>query len=242
VLFEAAIVVVGILGGAIASVSGFGIGSLLTPLLSIRLGTRVAVAAVAGPHLLGTAIRFWRLRRHVDRHVLFHFGLLSAAGGLCGAVGHALVAGPALRVVFGGLLVFAGLMGLTGLAERMRFGRRTAWIAGFVSGGLGGLAGTQGGIRAAALMGFDLSKNAFVAVSTATGLIVDLARGPVYLATQWNELTAAWPLILLAAIGVVTGTLLGQRLLRNIPEGAFRRVVSALILALGLSMILLPAS
>jgi uncharacterized membrane protein YfcA len=126
--------------------------------------------------------------------------------------------------------------------ERMRFGRRTAWIAGFVSGGLGGLAGTQGGIRAAALMGFDLSKNAFVAVSTATGLIVDLARGPVYLATQWDELRSAWLLILLAAIGVVIGTLAGQRLLRWIPEALFRRLVAGLILALGLSMILLPAA
>ena len=236
--FEALTVVAGVAGGAIASISGFGIGSLLTPLLSIRLGTRLAVAAVAGPHLLGTAIRLWWLRKYVDRRVLVSFGLLSAVGGLCGALAHSAIDSPLLRLVFGGMLVFAGVMGLTGLAQRMRFGRRTAWLAGFVSGALGGLAGTQGGIRAAALMGIQLSKNSFVAVSTATGLIVDLARGPVYIATQWQDLKQAWPLIALAAVGVVTGTLLGERLLRQIPETLFRRIVSSLILALGLSMLL----
>jgi uncharacterized membrane protein YfcA len=236
VLFAVLTVIAGIAGGAIAAVSGFGIGSLLTPLLSVRLGTRLAVAAVAGPHLLGTAIRLWRLRKFVDRQVLVSFGVLSAVGGLLGALAHSTVASPLLRIVFGGLLVFTGVMGLTGLVERMRFGRRTAWLAGFVSGALGGLAGTQGGIRAAALMGFNLTKNSFVAVSTATGLIVDLARGPVYIATQWQGLKSAGPLIALAAVGVVIGTLLGERLLRRIPEALFRRIVSALILLLGLSM------
>jgi uncharacterized membrane protein YfcA len=241
VWFEAITIVVAILGGAIASVSGFGIGSLLTPLLSIRLGTKLAVAAVAGPHLVGTALRLWRLRAHVDRGVLLSFGLCSAVGGLTGALVHSWIASPLLRIVFGGLLAFAGLMGLTGLIDRLRFGRRTAWFAGFVSGGLGGLAGTQGGIRSAALMGFSLPKNAFVATATATGLIVDLARGPVYLATQWSELLHAWPLIAAATVGVVIGTLVGERLLRRIPEPLFRRIVSALILALGLSMMFLPA-
>ena len=42
--FVVLIAVVGFLAGAIASVSGFGIGSLLTPLLAVRVGTKLAVA------------------------------------------------------------------------------------------------------------------------------------------------------------------------------------------------------
>ena len=59
---------VGISSGAIAAVAGFGIGSLLTPILSQQIGTKLAVAAVAIPHLLGTALRSWLLREPVDRH------------------------------------------------------------------------------------------------------------------------------------------------------------------------------
>jgi uncharacterized membrane protein YfcA len=61
-------------------------------------------------------------------------------------------------------------------------------------------------------------------------------RLPVYLVTQAGELAAAWPLIALATAAVIVGTLAGERLLRRVPEPAFRRVVAALILALGLVM------
>jgi hypothetical protein len=40
----------GALAGGIAAVSGFGIGSLLTPVLALQIGTKLAVAAVAVPH------------------------------------------------------------------------------------------------------------------------------------------------------------------------------------------------
>ena len=83
--FLVAIAVAGLLAGAIASVSGFGIGSLLTPLLGVKVGTKLAVAAVSVPHVTATAFRFWLMRQHVDRRLLWSFGLMSAAGGLAGA-------------------------------------------------------------------------------------------------------------------------------------------------------------
>ena len=49
--FLVLVAAVAVLAGAIASVSGFGIGSLLTPLLGVRVGTKLAVAAVSVPHL-----------------------------------------------------------------------------------------------------------------------------------------------------------------------------------------------
>src|SRR5438270_10663433 len=93
---------VGFVAGAVASVSGFGIGSLLTPVLAVRVGTKLAVAAVSVPHLTATALRFWLLRKHVDRRLFWSFGLMSAAGGLAGALLHAYADSPALTAVFGG--------------------------------------------------------------------------------------------------------------------------------------------
>src|SRR5579872_141897 len=132
-IFLALLASAGILGGAIAAISGFGIGSVVTPVLAIRTGTKLAVAAVSIPHFLGTAVRFWRLRRHIDRAVFLSFGITSAAGGLAGALLHAWANSPALTAVFGGLLVFAGVTGLTGVSQKMRFGRTVGFIAGAVS-------------------------------------------------------------------------------------------------------------
>jgi len=230
------VVVVALVAGGIAAVTGFGIGSLLTPLLALQVETRVAVAAVAVPHVIGTALRFGLLRAGVDRRVLWSFGLASAAGGLIGALLHNWASNRGLTIVFGALLLFAAASQVSGLARRMRFRGPVAWIAGSVSGLLGGLVGNQGGIRSAALLGFDLSKETFVATATAVALFVDGARMPIYFATQYNEIAALWRWVTLATAGVAAGSVLGSRVLVRIPESWFRRVLAATLAALGCAM------
>ena len=226
--------VVAVLAGAIASIAGFGIGSLLTPVLASQFDVRLAIAIVSLPHLAGTFVRFLLVRTHINRDVLLGFGAASAIGGLAGAALQAVVQSAVLAIIFGLLLVFAGMGSLTGFAQRMRFsGRRSALVGGALSGLLGGLVGNQGGIRAAALLGFDVSRQAFVATATAVALIVDSARIPVYLVTQGSDLGPQWPLIALLAVGAVVGTLLGERTLRRMSEAVFRRVVGVLLLVLG---------
>jgi uncharacterized protein len=226
--------VAAVIAGAIASISGFGIGSVLTPVLSTHFDVRLAIALVSLPHLAGTFVRFLLVRTHIDRDVLLGFGAASAIGGLIGAALQAAVQSSALAVIFGLLLVFAGLGSLTGFAQRMRFsGRRSALVGGALSGLLGGLVGNQGGIRAAALLGFDVERQAFVATATAVALIVDGARIPVYLATQGADIAKQWTLIALLAIGAITGTLIGERTLRRMSESVFRRFVGLLLLVLG---------
>jgi uncharacterized protein len=237
-MFESAVLVCAIAAGAIASVSGFGIGSLLTPLLAAQVGTKTAVAAVSVPHLLGTGIRFWLLRGSLDRAVLWRFGVMSAAGGLAGALLHARAPSPALTAVLGALLVFAGVAQLTGRTRRWRFHGSVAWAAGALSGLFGGLVGNQGGIRSAALLGFDLPKERFVATATAIALFVDAARMPVYLAVQREQVAAIWPLVLLATVGVVGGTLAGERLLERVSAVRFKQIVGTIILLLGIVTLL----
>ena len=85
-----------------------------------------------------------------------------------------------LRIVFGVLLVFVGIVGTTALAERMRFGQN--------SGGLD----CGGCVRPARRIGRQprrhslgrivrlyIPKQAFVATATAVGVIVDVARVPI---------------------------------------------------------------
>lgn len=236
--FETVVAAAAVLAGTVASVAGFGIGSLLTPLLAVRVDAKLAVAAVSIPHVVGTAVRFWLLRGQVDRRIFIWFGLTSAAGGLTGALLHAFASSRALAIVFGSLLLFVGVSEMTGLMRRVHLGRRAAWIAGGVSGVFGGLVGNQGGIRSASLLAFDSDPRTFVATATAVGLVVDGARMPVYLATEWAGLQSLWALIAIATLGVVAGTLAGTRLLRRVPERIFRRVVSVLLLSLGAWMIL----
>jgi uncharacterized membrane protein YfcA len=232
----------GIVAGAIAAISGFGIGSILTPLLAAWVGTKLAVALVSIPHFIGTALRFAVIRQHVNRSVLWSFGITSAAGGLIGAVLHVCLRSVVLGYVLGVLLVFAGITGLSGLASRMRFGRSTGMFAGALSGMFGGLVGNQGGIRSAALLGFDLKRDEFVATATAIALLVDVFRMPVYAVSQFGQMATQWPIMAVATVGVVIGTLSGKWMLSRIPQSVFRLMVACIVLALGIWMLVHPGA
>jgi uncharacterized membrane protein YfcA len=223
-----------LIAGGIASIAGFGIGSVLTPVLSLWIDAKLAVAAISLPHLIGTALRFWLLKGRVDRRVLFQFGIPSAAGGLAGALLHSVATSPALLLLLAVLLLFIAAGELIGFSRRLVFRGLAAWIAGASSGALGGLVGNQGGLRSAALLGFRMDRDTFVATATAIGLFVDAARMPVYLAVYSRELMTVLAPIAVATIGVVAGTLVGGRILRRIPENNFRRVVAVLLAVLGI--------
>ena len=232
------VALVGVVAGAIAAVAGFGIGSLLTPVFALHLDTKLAVAAVSIPHLIGTALRFARMRTDVVRTVFLRFGVPSAIGGLAGALLHNILGSPALEAVFGGLLVFAGVSELSGLSKRLRFGGNLSVVAGAASGLFGGLVGNQGGIRSAALLRHNMSREQVVATATAIALLVDGVRMPVYAAGEVAGIAANLRLIGAACLGVVVGTIIGTPLLRRLPEQWFKRTVALLLVALGVFMLL----
>ena len=235
--FAIVVGIVAFLAGATSSVAGFGIGTILTPLLGFGIGVRLAVAAASIPHFFGNALRLWTLRHRVDKAVLKTFGLMSAAGALAGALLHALVSLPTLKFALAAILVIAGGLGVAGYGDRVRMQRRGAWFAGALSGFLGGFVGNQGGVRAAAMLALDVRKEVFVATAVAIALVVDGARLPVYAFSVGRELVAKWEIVTIATIGVLAGTIFGKALLGRIPETIFRRIVSAMLVLLGIAIL-----
>jgi uncharacterized membrane protein YfcA len=237
VLFELLLAVVAVIAGGIASLAGFGIGSLLTPVLALETGMKVAVAAIGVPHLVATALRFWQLRSHVDRTVLFGFGIASGVGGLLGALALARFSSRPLVLVFGWLLVLAGLSELAGWGRNVRIDGGWAIAAGALSGVFGGLVGNQGGIRSAALLRFGLPPQALVATATAVALMVDAARLPAYLIGSGDAIAEHGMLVALLTVAVVVGTLLGVPVLRRLSDRAFRTGLASLLVILGAALI-----
>ena len=235
--FELAVVAVAVLSAATASVVGFGIGSFLTPLMAIRYGTAAAIAAVTIPHAVATALRCWRLRHHVDRRVLTRFGVVSALGGLAGALAFSRAGSRALTAVLGILLLLTAAAQLGGLAKAWRPHGALATLLGLGSGLFGGVAGNQGGLRAAALASFGLAPAAFVATSTATGLMVDAARAPIYLLRSGHLLHGMSLPIMLGTAGVIAGTLLGERVMLGLRREQFARVVAVAVGLLGIWLV-----
>jgi len=233
-MFLVIVFVVAVLAGGTAAVAGFGIGSLLTPLLAMRYGMATAVAAVALPHAAATALRCWRLRFAIDWTVLRGFGLLSAAGGLTGALLYTRFSNTTLTVVLGLLLLSTSAATMADLPSRVHPTGRIVGALGLLSGFFGGLAGNQGGLRAAAMLALSLAPVAYVATATATAMLVDVMRTPVYLWRAGSDVATLGLPIGVATGGVLVGTVLGERVLFGLSARQFRQVIAVVIGLLGI--------
>jgi uncharacterized membrane protein YfcA len=136
--------------------------------------------------------------------------------------------------VLGALLVMTAVAQWAGIAKRWRPTGAMVSILGLASGVCGGIAGNQGGIRAAALSSFTLAPRAFVATATATALLVDAARTPVYLWQAGSGLRAIWAPIAVATAGVLIGTWAGERVLVGVPPALFSKLVAVGVGVLGI--------
>lgn len=233
--FPAVLAAVSFFAAAVAAVAGFGFGSILTPVLATEVGAKIAVAAATVPHLVCTAVRLWTLRDKIDRKVFRTFGVTSAIGGMAGAILHAFTTSRVLAVLLAVILIVTGIMGVFGLT--VRFNHHGASLAGGFSGFLGGMVGSQGPMRAGAMLGFDLPKESFVATGMAIAVFVDSVRMPVYLISNGPGIVAIWPLIAIATAAGVVGTLTGRVLLHAIPESLFKRGVAAALVILGATLL-----
>lgn len=233
-LYDVILFILGIFTGGTAAIVGFGIGSFLTPILSFEVSFGAAVAAVGIAHFFGTTVRFWLLRREVNFEVLVRFGILSVAGGLAGALLQGWIDSASLAIIFGGLMIVAGLSNLFEWSKRLTVKSSVGWALGVLSGFLGGLVGNQGGLRAAGLVNFKLGQVEFVATATAIALAVDLFRVPIYITTRGAELSELIPEIAIMSSGVIAGTLLCAPLLRRLPKKHFNKALSTALIVVGI--------
>jgi uncharacterized membrane protein YfcA len=68
---------------------------------------------------------------------------------------------------------------------------------------------------------------------------VDAARVPIYFLSAGPVIARSIPLLLLITTGVTVGTFVGVPILGRIPESAYRRLVGALLVVLGISLFVL---
>lgn len=230
---EAVIFAISLAVGTIGSIAGFGIGTLLTPVIALLFYPEIAIAAVSIPHLIGNGVRCWTMRKRVNMEVLRKFGAWSALGAVLGALLLSYLPRRELAIILGLFLIIVAVSHLVGHAERLKFSGVAQSAAGLVSGFFGGLVGSQGGIRAGAMLGLGMHKAAFVATNTAIGVVVDSTRMPVYLLKQGDELMNIERIIVFMSAGVLVGTFIGSHMLHKVKEDPFRKAIALLVMSLG---------
>lgn len=169
--------------------SGFGLGTILMPVMAIFMPLSTAIALTALVHWIHNLLKGALLRKFIDWRVALKFGATALVAAIPGAVLlKKLTTLPPffeyrfwsvhgslswLHLSIGLLLCLVATLSLF----PQRLGKIRNWILGGVlSGFFGGLSGFQGAFRGLFMVQTDLDKKGFIATNAAIGLALDSAR------------------------------------------------------------------
>lgn len=254
-MLETIIVVIAAFGASMLTFfSGFGLGTLLTPVFMLFFPIEVAIAMTGIVHLLNNIFKFGLIGKHVDWKVLLRFGLPAIAGAFVGAyllirlsgfndhvmtyfmAGREFAVMP-VKLVIAVLMILFGLIELIPGLKKIRFGKRFLLAGGLLSGFFGGLSGHQGALRTAFLVRLGLTKEAFIATGIAIALLIDLTRLPMYSSKFFSgSFFKDHPVIIIATISAFGGAYLGRRLLKKITLDIIHTIVGIAIILLALAL------
>lgn len=234
--------------------SGFGLGTLLTPVFALFFPVPTAIAATAVVHLSNNLFKLALVGKQADWGVVARFSLPAALAALVGAsllVGFAEL--PALveyelsgrsfevtpvKLVIGSLIVLFACLELGSAFDGLAIPAKYLPLGGLLSGFFGGLSGNQGAFRSAFLIKAGLAKEAFVATGVVSAVIVDTVRLSVYGLSYFTTNFRAVPseiagLVLSATLAAFLGAFFGKRLLKKVTLRTVQLIVAVCMIAVG---------
>lgn len=234
--------------------TGFGLTTMLQPLMLALFPAAQAMAMAALVHLLNGIFRVVLMGRYADMRVVWRFGLPAALAALFGAwLLSGLLDMPALAVWHLGShactltpvkLAIGTLLLLSTLAEflpgrwQWRIQRSHLLLGGLLSGFFGGLSGHQGALRSAFLLRAGLGKEAFIATNAVISTFIDLARIIFYTRLlTWENLAPNAPLLTAALLASFGGVFAGQYLAGKTTLAAVQQIVASALILMAVGLI-----
>ena len=235
--------------------SGFGLGTLLMPVIAIFFPVAVAIAITAFVHLMNNIFKLILLRKSIHWGITFKFGLPAILAAVLGAwlltyisvlqpitsyyFFHMLAVVTPVKLTVGIVLIVFATLELHSIGKNAFFGAKWLPIGGFISGFFGGLSGQQGAFRTPFLLHAGLSKEQFVGTNASIAVLVDIVRLIVYGVTFHHLFDSQISPFLLAAtvVAAFLGAILGVIGLKKLTFTFIQRLVAALLYLLGILLL-----
>jgi uncharacterized membrane protein YfcA len=224
------------IAAGIATWTGFGSATILTPVLASFLDLRAAILVVAIFHGLNNAFKVAGFFPDITWRVCLIFAPAAIACSVLGGLLSAVTPSHHLKVVLGLFLAVDASSGLIKKAgkRKWRTGVIHATLGGACSGFAAGIIGTGGAVRAFFLHHFLTEKKAYVGTSAAIAFLIDASRVPVYL-TQYDDVnvTALMPLIAATVAAAFGGVFLAKSLLSKADTDQFAKLIQVSLFVAG---------
>lgn len=233
--------------------SGFGLGTLLMPIMAIFFPVDVAIAITAVVHFANNIFKGTLFAGKFNKNALVKFGipamLFAFVGALCLeflSSAHTLfsyeffgkqVEVKSVKFIIGALILFFVIVEISPKLNEMNFEPKFLPLGGALSGFFGGLSGHQGAFRSMFLIKCSMSKSEFVATGVFIAIMVDLSRLIVYgLNFQAQTINANLSLVLTATLCAFMGSFVGAKLIKKVTIEKIKILISLLLTIIAILM------
>ncbi|MBP8238493.1 MAG: sulfite exporter TauE/SafE family protein [Saprospiraceae bacterium] len=233
--------------------SGFGLGTILTPVFMIFFPTELAIALTGVVHFFNNVFKLLLTGKHIDSRVALRFGIPAVLAAIAGSMlmlrmtklpalftytisDATFEVHPIKLLVAVLLIIFAGIE-LIPYFKKLQFGPEKLPIGGALSGFFGGLTGNQGALRSAFLIKAGLSKEAFIGTAVAVSTLVDFTRLGVY-STRFFQtgLQENIPLVSIVTLSAIAGAYVGNKLLKKVTLQFLQVTVAVLLIVVSIAL------
>ncbi len=233
--------------------SGFGLGTILTPVFMIFFPVDLAIALTGIVHFCNNLFKLLLVGRKADKQVLIRFGIPAVIAALIGSwlllnitdlkplfgyqlFGRTIEVFPVKFIISMLLIIFIFIDSIP-YFNNLQFSKGKLSIGGALSGFFGGLSGNQGALRSAFLIKAGLSKDAFVATAVVVSTFVDFTRLSVY-ATRFTKagLSDNFTLVISATLSAIIGAYIGNKLLKKVTIKFLQLVVVIILIIISFAL------
>ncbi len=246
--------IVGFLTSLLTFFSGFGLGTLLTPVFIFFFPLELAIAMTAIVHFSNNLFKLALLYRYINWDVLKYFGPFCIIGALGGAfllteisdfkplfnyrISSIELNFSLLNLIIGTLVLVFVYLELDSRFALKNIKLSLLWFGGLLSGFFGGLSGHQGALRSMFLIKANLGKEQFIANGVAIACLVDITRIGIY-SGRMNFVHSMdnLQMILAALLPAFLGALLGRKLLKKITLDIIHKYVAWMLIIIAIGII-----
>lgn len=233
--------------------SGFGLGTILTPVFMIFFPVNIAIGLTGVVHFFNNLFKLFLVGKKANRKVVLRFGIPAV---IAAALGSWLLLNISdieplftytlrdktievfpVKFIVAVLLILFACIDLIPYFSKLEFGQEKLPLGGFLSGFFGGLAGVQGALRSAFLIKAGLSKESFIATTVVVSTFVDITRLSVY-TTRFDKagLTDNLTLVICATLSAIIGAYVGNKLLKKVTLHFVKVTVAVLLILISLGL------
>lgn len=237
--------------------SGFGLGTILTPVFAVYFPIDLAIALTGVVHFLNNIFKLSLTGMKADAYTVVRFGIPAFLAAMLGAYVllqinnlpsiHSYVLWnneysiTPVKLTIAVLLAFFALTEVLPFFKNLQFGKSktalTLILGGLLSGFFGGLSGNQGALRTAFLIKSGLNKTSFIATGIVIACIVDFSRLGVYM-TRFTKsgLHENLALVIGAAVSAFIGAYAGNLLLEKVTFVTVQRIVTLMLVLFSIAL------